>query len=212
LVLVALANFMRLSLLKAAHAVLSNAAWQEIRVRSGRDDNFVVGSATLGMTKGSVIDPFGFDHQGKMTKLLPSAKSKGETEGCPRSRFWDLGSLKPIPPGNTLPAPLSSREVMTFFDFPQKGLLIDVATAPTTALALGNGHLLSATLSFVIPTGAKRAEGSAVQRNLPGNVFWSLVRNLQIVERETGIEPATNGLGSRYSTIELLPPAATRLF
>ena len=27
----------------------------------------------------------------------------------------------------------------------------------------------------------------------------------EIVERETGIEPATNGLGSRYSTIELLP-------
>ena len=27
----------------------------------------------------------------------------------------------------------------------------------------------------------------------------------KIVERETGIEPATNGLGSRYSTIELLP-------
>jgi hypothetical protein len=26
------------------------------------------------------------------------------------------------------------------------------------------------------------------------------------LERETGIEPATNGLGSRYSTIELLPP------
>ena len=35
---------------------------------------------------------------------------------------------------------------------------------------------------------------------------------LQILERETGIEPATNGLGSRYSTIELLPLAATRLF
>jgi len=35
----ALANFMRLSLLKAAHAVVSSAAWQEIRVRSGRDDN-----------------------------------------------------------------------------------------------------------------------------------------------------------------------------
>jgi hypothetical protein len=33
--LVALANFMRLSLLKGAHAVLSCAAWQEIRVRSG---------------------------------------------------------------------------------------------------------------------------------------------------------------------------------
>jgi hypothetical protein len=39
--LVALANFMRLSLLKGAHAALSGAAWQEIRVRSGRDDNFV---------------------------------------------------------------------------------------------------------------------------------------------------------------------------
>jgi len=38
-----------------------------------------------------------------MTKLVPSAESKGETEGCPRSRFWDLGSLKPIPTGNTHP-------------------------------------------------------------------------------------------------------------
>ena len=28
---------------------------------------------------------------------------------------------------------------------------------------------------------------------------------LRSLERETGIEPATNGLGSRYSTIELLP-------
>ncbi len=34
-----------------------------------------------------------------------------------------------------------------------------------------------------------------------GNVS-SFLLNL---ERETGIEPATNGLGSRYSTIELLP-------
>jgi hypothetical protein len=32
---------MRLSLRKAAHAAMSSAAWQEIRVRSGRDDNFV---------------------------------------------------------------------------------------------------------------------------------------------------------------------------
>jgi hypothetical protein len=38
---------------------------------------------------------------------------------------------------------------VTFFDFAQKGLLIDVPTAPTTALALGNGPLLSATLSFL---------------------------------------------------------------
>jgi hypothetical protein len=39
--LVALARFLRLSLLKAAHAFVSSAAWQEIRVRSGRDDNVV---------------------------------------------------------------------------------------------------------------------------------------------------------------------------
>jgi hypothetical protein len=36
--LVALANFMLLSLMKAAHAVAACAAWQEIRVRFGRDD------------------------------------------------------------------------------------------------------------------------------------------------------------------------------
>ena len=39
--LVAPASFMRLSLLKGAHAAVSSAASQEIRVRSGRDDNFV---------------------------------------------------------------------------------------------------------------------------------------------------------------------------
>jgi hypothetical protein len=38
LISVALANFMPLSLQKAAHAVVSSAAWQEIRVRFGRDD------------------------------------------------------------------------------------------------------------------------------------------------------------------------------
>jgi hypothetical protein len=34
-------HFMRPSLRKGAHSALSSAAWQEIRVRSGRDDNFV---------------------------------------------------------------------------------------------------------------------------------------------------------------------------
>jgi len=38
---VALANIMRLSLKKGAHAALSSGAWQEIRVRSGRDDKSV---------------------------------------------------------------------------------------------------------------------------------------------------------------------------
>jgi hypothetical protein len=36
--LLALIHFMRPSLRKGAHAALSNAAWQEIRVRFGRDD------------------------------------------------------------------------------------------------------------------------------------------------------------------------------
>jgi hypothetical protein len=34
---------------------------------------------------------------------------------------------------------------------------------------------------------------------------WRKFVALLNLERETGIEPATNGLGSRYSTIELLP-------
>jgi hypothetical protein len=35
---------------------------------------------------------------------------------------------------------------------------------------------------------------------------WGKLCDLLLnLERETGIEPATNGLGSRYSTIELLP-------
>jgi hypothetical protein len=39
--LLALIHFVHPSLRKGAHAALSNAAWQEIRVRSGRDDKFV---------------------------------------------------------------------------------------------------------------------------------------------------------------------------
>ena len=39
--LVALADSMRLSLRKGAHVGASSAAWQEIRLRSGRDDKFV---------------------------------------------------------------------------------------------------------------------------------------------------------------------------
>jgi hypothetical protein len=39
--LVALVHFMRPSLRKGAHVALSSAAWQEIRVRFGRDDTSV---------------------------------------------------------------------------------------------------------------------------------------------------------------------------
>jgi hypothetical protein len=45
--LVALANFMRLSLMKAAHVVVSGAAWQEIRVRSGLEkSHYTKGTAS----------------------------------------------------------------------------------------------------------------------------------------------------------------------
>ena len=43
---VALSIFMRLSLTKAAYVVVSGAAKQEIRVRSGRDDKFVAANLT----------------------------------------------------------------------------------------------------------------------------------------------------------------------
>ena len=62
------------------------------------------------------------------------------------------GNEKHLGPAFTLcgtgTSSLSSREVVTFFDFAQKGLLIDVHR-PTTALALGNGPLLSAALSYL---------------------------------------------------------------
>jgi hypothetical protein len=41
----ALVHFMRLSLRRVAHAGVSGAAWQEIRVRFGRDDKFVAQEA-----------------------------------------------------------------------------------------------------------------------------------------------------------------------
>jgi hypothetical protein len=50
--LVALANVMRLSLMKAAPVVASRAAWQEIRVRFGRDDNFGLRTEFSVSTKG----------------------------------------------------------------------------------------------------------------------------------------------------------------
>jgi hypothetical protein len=59
---------------------------------------------------------------------------------------------------------------VTFLIFAQKELLIDVATAPTSALALGNDPLLSATLSFLSSRGQPSCpdvavEGSAVRHS-----------------------------------------------
>jgi len=47
--LVGSASFMRLSLRKAAHAALSTAAQQEIRVRYGREDKGYLGSEPCGL-------------------------------------------------------------------------------------------------------------------------------------------------------------------
>jgi hypothetical protein len=59
-------------------------------------------------------------------------------------------------------------------------------------------NLIWTSLKFSRPCGTEFGMGFA--RNLQEP------EDLKVVERETGIEPATNGLGSRYSTIELLPP------
>jgi hypothetical protein len=49
----------------------------------------------------------------------------------------------------------------------------------------------------------RRNDGSSSVCTTGEKLIWME----RILERETGIEPATNGLGSRYSTIELLPLA-----
>jgi hypothetical protein len=48
-------------------------------------------------------------------------------------------------------------------------------------------------------------DSKAKSSNFDGISAAEHLERLRILERETGIEPATNGLGSRYSTIELLP-------
>ena len=79
--LVALVHFMRPSLRKGAHAAVSSDAWQEIRVRSGRDDN-LSGNAKYGfqdelssrpersVVEGSAVRPSGFPNSGVLTQTL----------------------------------------------------------------------------------------------------------------------------------------------
>jgi hypothetical protein len=50
--LLALVHFMRPSLRKGAHAALSSIAWQEIRVRFGRDDKRDGGASTEHLVSG----------------------------------------------------------------------------------------------------------------------------------------------------------------
>jgi hypothetical protein len=72
LTLVALVHFMRPSLRKGAHAALSSAAWQEIRVRFGRDDKVEGGAFSRHWLLGSTeqqVPPLRFAPVG-MTPLL----------------------------------------------------------------------------------------------------------------------------------------------
>jgi hypothetical protein len=82
--LVALANLMRLSLLKAAHVVASSAAWQEIRVRSGRDDNLLV---QTNLSSRSELNPF--------PNTVPQGRLNLAQDASPG---WDLKG-RPVPQG-----------------------------------------------------------------------------------------------------------------
>ena len=76
--LVALVHFMRLSLTERAYAALSSAAWQEIRVRSGRDDNsswklylaFPNKIVIPSEAEGSAVRPSDFPNSGVLTQGL----------------------------------------------------------------------------------------------------------------------------------------------
>src|SRR5580698_1318930 len=78
LILVALMHFMRPSLRKGAHAAMSCAAWQEIRVRSGRDDNsswklylmFPNKIVIPSEAEGSAVRPSGFPNSEVLTQTL----------------------------------------------------------------------------------------------------------------------------------------------
>jgi hypothetical protein len=87
---------------------------------------------------------------------------------------------KRLDPATTLSATITLSFVIPrgcdFFDFAQKGLLIDVPTAPTTALALGNGPLLSATLSFL---------SSRAKPTCPGVPWRDLQFRGPLVEKRT---------------------------
>ena len=60
-------------------------------------------------------------------------------------------------------------------------------------------------LRIYCPSFPKIMDSKATVGMVRGFNWWNIVKYGRYLERETGIEPATNGLGSRYSTIELLP-------
>jgi hypothetical protein len=91
--LVAPAIFMRLSLTKAAHVAISSAAWQEIRVGSGRDDKFVRARFRVSRKGPRNCRSLGFARDDK-GKGCGSVKSRCRTEAS----FGTLGGPQPYRP------------------------------------------------------------------------------------------------------------------
>jgi hypothetical protein len=79
--LVASAIFMRLSLRRGTFAVLFSEAWQEIRVRSGRDDKFISPERLNCRSLGYARD------------------DKGEGDASMKSGCWTEGAFRPGPHG-----------------------------------------------------------------------------------------------------------------
>ncbi len=79
---------MRLSLMKAAHVVVSGAAWHEIRVRSGRDDNFLVGrdSTFPGEVRGTADPSAPLDCINRKAPVAPALDFGLETEAYAREQ------------------------------------------------------------------------------------------------------------------------------
>jgi hypothetical protein len=79
---------MRLSLLKAAIAVISSAAWQEIRVRSGRDDKSVCTAQRSSQGENCRSLGFARDDRGKANGSMGSGAHPQRRSGAPHlARF-----------------------------------------------------------------------------------------------------------------------------
>jgi hypothetical protein len=98
----ALASFMRLSLRKAAHAFLSKAALQEIRVRSGRDDK---GEGDASMESGccteAIFIPLGgpqaIQHSGRQWRDLQFLFSPADASSALGQCEGDVDSARRLP-------------------------------------------------------------------------------------------------------------------
>jgi hypothetical protein len=184
-------NFMRLSLMKGAHAVLSKAAYRKF----GASRSFFARCGIPQVSPSSLCRAPQI-HTGAHVRTW---RTWAENDGRPRF------PTSPHSPGPRMRFHLrkphdvnerhSSRQEIR--GKPHHSLPFRTTRRSLGPVCSASGEIRgSAALSWKCFD--KAVKGSLKPR--------------RIMERETGIEPATNGLGSRYSTIELLPPAATRLF